>query len=185
MSSNDSCIVYSGRGWLAGNGKLERLLNELVDRLAADHRGAELHPRQNVLHRLCEQIIRRFQHLERIQICFPRAADDELSLHLARNARAFQNRWVLRLRTLGEHLSGFLDLELEIGLVGVGDSANDAVAGAALHTLAAEVTLVRDRLREIDLGDLDVDLDGRAKDLEALWRRRLDDDLLRRRGVVW
>src|SRR6266849_1709440 len=184
MSSNDSCIVYSGKGWLAGNGKLEGLLDQLVDRLAADHRRAELHPRQNVLHRLCEQLIRRFQHLERIHIGSSGAIDYELSLDFARNARAFQNRRILRLRTLGEHLSGLLDLKLEIGLVGVGDSADDASTCAALYALAAEVVFVRDRLREIDLGDLDVDPDGRAKNLKTLRRRRLDDYLLRRRRLV-
>src|SRR5712691_1704721 len=184
MSSNDSCIVYSGKGWLAGNGKLEGLLDQLIDRLAADHRGTELHPRQNVLHRLCEQLIRRLQHLERIHISFSGAVDYELSLDLARNTRAFQNRWILRLWALGEHFSGLLDLELEIGLVGGGNSAHDSRARAALDAFSAEVAFVRDRLREIDLGDFDVDLDGRAKNLESLRRRRLDDDLFRRRRLV-
>src|ERR1700693_1006549 len=182
MSSSDSCIVYSGKGWLAGNGKLEGLLDQLVDRLAADHRGAELHPRQNVLHRLGEQLIRRLQHLERIHIGFSGAADYELSLDFARNAGALKNRWILRLWTLGEHLRGLLDLEFEVGLGG-GDSAHDASTCAALDALAAEVVFVRDRLREIDLGNLDVDPDGSAKNLESLRRRWLDDYLLRRRRL--
>src|SRR4051812_21474297 len=118
MSSNDSCIVYSVRGCLARNGELKRLLHQLVDRLTADHCRAETSPRQIVFDGLCEKLIGRLENLELIHVGFPVAAHHELRLNLPSDAGALQNRWILRLGAILDHLCGLLDLKLEIGLVG-------------------------------------------------------------------
>src|SRR2546421_127543 len=79
---------------------------------------------------------------------------------------AFEHRRVFWLWAVGEHLRRLLDLEFEVRLVGVCRSTDHARACSALHAFAAEVAFVGDRLREIDLGNLDVDPDRRAKNLE-------------------
>src|SRR5687767_6785149 len=143
MSRSESSIVYSVR-LLAGNGKLERLLNQLIDRLAADHRGTESHSRKNILNRLREQLIGGLKHLELTHVGFATAQHHKLCLNLSSDAGALQYRRVFRLRTVLQHLRGLLDLELEIGLVRVGYSTDDAGSGSAFHTLAAEVAFVGD-----------------------------------------
>src|SRR6476660_8917928 len=101
MSINDSCIVYSEKGLeLARNGELERLLDQLVDRLATDHRWAEAHSGQNVLDCLGEEIVCRLQHLERVIVRLAVAPHDELRLNFTRYARALQYRRIFRLRTV-------------------------------------------------------------------------------------
>src|SRR5436853_4171786 len=104
MSSSDSCIVYSVKGFLTWNRELERLLNELVDGLPADHRRTEMHPRQHVLDRLREELVGGLQHLERVHVGLAVISHDELRLNLSGDSGALEHRGILRLRAVLQHL---------------------------------------------------------------------------------
>src|SRR5437868_4796784 len=74
----------------------------------------------------------------------------------------------------GNLLHRFFNLELEVRLVArLRCAADNTTRDTTLHALSAEVGFVSDFLVEIDVGNLDRDLDWRAKHLESLWRRRL------------
>jgi hypothetical protein len=75
------------KGWLARNRELERLLNELIHRLAADHGGVKPHSRQVVLDRLTEKFVSRLENLEIVvDVRFPIGMYHELCLNFARYA---------------------------------------------------------------------------------------------------
>src|SRR3954463_16493114 len=148
MSSSDSCIVYSVRGCLARNCELERLLNQLVDRLAADHWGAEVHPGEDGLHRLREELVGGLQRLERIHVGLAVIAHHELRLDFAGDARALENRRVFRLRAVGKHFRRLLNLKFEVRLRGRDPPgpAYYAAASPALPAFPSEVVFVGDGL---------------------------------------
>src|SRR5689334_8640404 len=101
MSINDSCIVDSEKGLgLARNGELERLLHQLIDGFAADHCRAEMHSAKDVLDGLREKLVGRLEHLERLDIGLSVGLDHELRLNLTRDARALEDRRILRLRAV-------------------------------------------------------------------------------------
>src|SRR3954467_14509393 len=100
MSSSDSCIVSYSYGVLAGNGELERLLDELLHWPSTDHCRAEVHPRQNVLDGLREELVCRLEHLELAHVRSSVSIHHELCLNLTRDAGALQNRRIFRFGTV-------------------------------------------------------------------------------------